>query len=882
MAHAAVIGSLLEQLVKVTSKTSSGAQLEQRKNLILHDFGSSKAGRTNPFNVNARLDGLVEKARILNNDPLANALLARLTELSSRSDTWTPEVLSLLLQLSDRPVQNTKVEDLLLLKPHSPAASLTWADIVADDPLDDQDDLWKNVEFSGDPSDEDEDIRAYESDSPESTPCSSVLNREIVENKIERLTLPGSADRLLEIEDAQFWHQEGILVEEKKQPKLLLTELHVIREIVFMLLGLPNAICTTDAVGRIQMRPNFAMRQLSETGLADLLQGFTNIEDKLATVRRWTKSHSHVPLEQTFQAAIISRLANLESTFHTIQARILCPQSQFAPSLMRLDHEVNKNSRLILQVYDVVKDLELTPKSEVPFALLERCFDRTCVNQSMGDVDGYEWMAKLFFQCFQTYLRPIQHWMEKGQLNRHDSVMFIKQSEEDVPLACLWQKQYHLVKTDTAELYAPKFLQMATKKILDTGKSVDFLRQLNYQVDKMGSIALLRPDLTFDAVCRPADFGMLSPFSELFDEAIDGWITNQHCSASSVLRMRLDTECGLQRSLDAIELIYFCRNGAVSSKILVKIFENIDQGDRRWNDNFVVTESLQVAFNDFACIDVNDLEVRSHKASRKAGRSMSVLGDLRVHYTLSWPIANIIKAESMEVYQRIFTFVAQIHRAQYLLQRHTFSKRASVSDGRSLLLIHRLHHQLLWFVNTILAYTTDIVLSASTTDMRTNIRGTEDVDSLIRVHEQYISQLQDRCLLTKQHEPIRQAVISLLDLTVLLSDMQASDARQASLEDKRVSKGTKPNRNGETYVERRIQAQRAPDHDDDSDDCAHKADASLISSTRTSDVEKLRGMCHTFNKIHSFVTAAVQGLSKADNTACWEILANSLAADLRE
>jgi gamma-tubulin complex component 5 len=873
MAHTAAVSSMVEELIKVTTKTSSGPQFERYKGLALREFATPQSGRTDQYLVNSRLEGLEEKARILNNDPLADVLHARLAELLPRSDTWIPEILTLLLQLSDRPVQNTKLEDLVLLKKDPTAAPLTWADIVADDPLDDQEGLWKNVDFSADAFDEDESVEVDEADESEQTPSSNLLNSESIEVTLDSLLVPENTSRLHEIEDVQFWQKKSAVSDGDHQPKLLLTELQVIREVIFMLLGLPTSIFTTDAMSCIVVNSDLAVRQLSQRALADLLQGFTIIGDKLAAIRQWSRRRTEVPLEQTFQAALVSRLVDIDSTFHKIQARIHRPQAQRTPSLMQLYHEVSHNSRFILQICEIINDVKLKPKPQLPFGILERCFDGTCVNQSMGDAEEYEYMAKLFFDCFQTYLRPIRYWMESGQLNRHDRIMFIRKSEEDVPLDSLWQKQFYLLQNDTAQLHAPRFLHLAAKKIFNTGKSVAFLRQLRYEVDQVGVLPHTKSEMKLEEVCRELDVGMLSPFTELFDMAFDSWIDSRYHLSSSVLRGQLETEYGLQRSLDALQFVYFCRNGSVSSNISLIIFEKIDRGNQRWNDSFILTELFQEAFGCLACVDIESLEVRSNEPSRKAGRSMSVLEDLRVFYTLSWPIANIIRLESMKTYQRVFIFITQIQRAQYLLQRQKLSRNASTSDKEPVLLIYRLHHQLLWFTSTIQSYTTDVVLSATNADMLVRMRSAEDVDSMIEVHDKYISQLQDRCFLTKQHSPIRQATVSLLDLTVLFSDVQASYSRQPSLERHETL---------EAYSQHRKGAPEASQDDDDSDDNAGKAEVCPISNTDLPDVDKLRSMCDTFGKLHGFVTAAVQGVSKANDAACWEILANNLAAGLEK
>lgn len=59
--------------------------------------------RTDQFAVAKQLEGLQEKFRILNRDELAEALQSQLVELEKTRNSWFPEILCLLLQLSDRP-----------------------------------------------------------------------------------------------------------------------------------------------------------------------------------------------------------------------------------------------------------------------------------------------------------------------------------------------------------------------------------------------------------------------------------------------------------------------------------------------------------------------------------------------------------------------------------------------------------------------------------------------------------------------------------------------------------------------------------------------------------------------------------------------------------
>ena len=159
--------------------------------------------------------------------------------------------------------------------------------------------------------------------------------------------------------------------------------------------------------------------------------------------------------------------------------------------------------------------------------------------------------------------------------------------------------------------------------------------------------------------------------------------------------------------------------------------------------------------------------------------------------------------------------------------------------------------------------------------MRASMERSEGLNSMIEIHDQYIQGLQDRCFLSKTYRPTRQPILSLLDMTVLFSDIWASHT------------STREVRQGDqlgTHIGRsRIMVEWSTSHGnsnqvDDKD--ARGFDACLMSKSEMTDTEKLRHSCDTYSKLHGFVTAAVQGISRANDGACWDISASSLAAGL--
>ena len=887
MAHNAHIASLTRTLV---GSTLSGSKVNELQRLALTVFAKASVERTNQFNVKLQLEGLEEKARILNNDLWADAIHDRFQELSLKPDNWIPEILSFLLQLSDRPVSESRLEELTLSRPVSPPAILTWADILANDPLDDQDDIWEDVDFRDGESSEDDNFETAPADASDRRTEPSRPDSEAIDFHVETLIESYEQEELEQLRGAQFWNVtphmsfDPLLTPEVDQPLVLLTVSQVAREVVFMLLGLPTSIYMSKPTDQIVLSQNVGLRRVSRKQLVALLTSFAEIGEKLQNVRRWIRSTTHLPLEQTFQTSLAVRLKEVDRTLDTVQARFLDGHNDIASSLSNLYDEVSRSSRLVQQSSEILISLAEVPHSHLPFRIMECLFNKVCTNQMIGDSGGYAFMARLFFDCFYTYIKPIRLWVEEGLLDRRDGTMFIIENQEDVPLSSLWQDKFYLVRNASGDLHAPDFLHLAARKIFNSGKSIYLLHKLGYQMDEPWSLRCNEPTISFEHEGEEADDGRLVPFPVLFDMAFDRWIASMHYASSSILREQLDKVFSLQRSLDALGYLYFCRNGALSSKFTSAVFEKMEWEHHGWNASFALTELLQNAYRTITCIDIGQIEVRkgmrsSHGGSQRTGRHMGALENVCVNYILPWPVANILRPDSIEVYQRVFILLMQMQRAKWLLQRQEHKRHSLAVDEKPSLLMYAVRHQLLWFTDTMLTYLTHMVLSATTAAMRGSMTLAVDLDGMIEVHDTYIGQLKHRCFLTKQHGPLHQAIVSLLDLTILYSDIHTGCARPAVLK--------VDLRNGESKSMSGLSAMKSKngfasdDSSDNSESEQDPADAVPPAATIPSDTEKLSHIRDTFSKLHSFITSAVQSVSKADGAPCWEILASNLAAGSR-
>ena len=866
------------------------------KKFALSIIVDSRFARINQFDVSARLAGLEEKFRILNNDELADALHSRLVELQSKTYRWEPEALSLLLQLSDQPLQNSKVEHLEKLRPVPILPPLTWADIIADDPLENQTGIWDDVDYAADSSDEDNEVVFGASESSDSTPDLTEENKDLSFNS-DLFLLPINPDASEQITKSQFWRKIQGFGERSNEhdasignsESMSLTEAQLSREIIFMLLGLPTPIYRYGSDGRLTQDLSPNITHLSQESVGHVLDAFARLGDDLNKIRAWCRRSEELPVHQIFQAGLESKMSEVDSALTKIETTILNFSSSSIISVLGLLDEVSRMTNFTQQLAAIVAELSLTPKIKMPFKILEVLCDWTSRNQCIGDVENYKNMASLFFDCLRIYLKPVRRWMESGEIGSQERDFFVKRIPEEVSLESLWQEQHFLIHDNIGSLYAPNFFHMCVRKIFTTGKSVDFLKKLGYDVENQATEERADQHLNFENFYDSNNFDKVSPFSELLGVALERWITSTYHSSSQILLQSLKSQCDLEQSLDALELVYFFRNGALSYDIAITIFDRINNGVKSWNDSFLLTELFQRAFSTVSFVDAIRLAVRistvSLQESNKGARRSELLCSLQVWYTLPWPIANIVNRSSIQTHQRIYVFLLQINRVKYLFERQRLligatvvSKKENGEDQQ----VYSLRHRFLWFTNSLLAYLTGDVISTETAKMRFEIAETEDMDSMIEIHKNFVSQLENQCLLSKKLVSTHDAIISLLDVGINFSDIHASFIKQST---------SNPAKCFEFSAKRRERPVKSNEGDEivsdwSDDDTRHEngdgKHQRSISFEETHFTARLEEMHKSFREMLSVVVSGLYEIHRAERNSCFETLADNLAAGLEK
>ena len=817
----------------------------------------SRAPRTNHFSVDKQIRGLVEKFRIVNNDELADALYERFVDLSSRNLKWCPEILLLLLQLSENPVIETRLEDLELLERPRPPPPLTWAQLLAEDPLGSDDGLWDNVSFGGGTSEDDDGVTSDRSPSIRAQPIASDADDQSLTQLDHGLEAPTDPEILQTITRGQFWNRKSVTAHE--DGVALLTETQVIREVVFMLLGLPTTIFESNSCG---LADEFRIKFTSPDTLGHIFQSFTSVGHRLTALRKWVIRSNMIPMVETLQASLSAKLRDFDLALSRIESQILDPVGQMPVTLLVLHYEVQRLVQPLLRVFSAVCECD-TQAVNHQFKVLDSLYSLICSSESLDDVVATEYYANFFLPCLRTYLNPVHLWMETGELDCENRVFFVKRQKYDPAMTCLWPNQYELIQDENGSLQAPHFMATLVQQVFNAGRSVSFLRSLGLYTDKPYKGAQPMPPFEFRIDHGKAQPHTFSSFSECFTSKLGAWVTDHHRQSSLSLREAMASRCGLWNSLDALEHIYFSRNGALTNQIAAIIFERIDQGACSWNDPFILTERFRDVYGQLSCVNADQLAVHTARSSddkrQSSSRSMECLATICISYKVPWAVANVILQESVTTYQRIGIELLQLFRAKYLLERKSSDifREEHVAKGSAAIAI-ALRHRLLCFLNTLHSYLT-MTLSEASLDMRAKIETSNDMDKMIAIHKEFISRLQYQCLLSKRHVSTYQAIVSVLDLTVLFSDLCKPSGQPASTKD---------------HPAQILQRRSVGDSDGEDMDTMG---ALVHEKLEAAKVETLNKMSRTFSRLFGFILAGLREVCRSGAEASLGILLESMA-----
>eukprot|EP00833_Pecoramyces_ruminatium_P007116 jgi/Orpsp1_1/1181148/evm.model.c7180000076085.1 len=297
-------------------------------------------------------EGIIEKFKISAQEKSAEDLSKFLNILEKKTEqkknSKIPEILTLFIILSKSPTHHFYNSHYFDVKEEIKEKELTWKDILKDDPL--TGDYWKIPNYASDSS-SDTDTQYSDTESNNYSINSnnnsfnlknndkneiSFLKKDLLTKKIDSLSSIGTTnnsinfnnnnnnDETLHFNDnfgeSQYWNHinnlstqdlntkfdisnpytldmgiiQGIKENSKILPDILLktnyvSEGDIVREILFMLLGLDTAFFKYDKYNSVEVNQNLSLKHLTSSCISQLINYFTDKGSKIKDLRLFVK-----------------------------------------------------------------------------------------------------------------------------------------------------------------------------------------------------------------------------------------------------------------------------------------------------------------------------------------------------------------------------------------------------------------------------------------------------------------------------------------------------------------------------------------------------------------------------------------------------------------
>ncbi|RMY71285.1 hypothetical protein D0863_05254 [Hortaea werneckii] len=765
MAHTARNAELVENLITSFGLPKSSPKFRATKEKTLRGLKDHHFARTNQFAAQDRYDGLAEKFTVRNREDLSDELQARLKVLPTQSK-WLPEVLSLLLELSDRPLEKTNIEDLdVLSKPADLPPELSWKDIIAEDPLD-EDGIWDDVE------------RGYHSSGDDATidgddePTTSTAATSVDEENPEAL----ARLHLVTPDEGAFNEVRDSLNSKGSTGKQPISELVLVRETLMMLRGLKTEVYRmNEKNGDVKVNFDVSLSPAAQGTLQRVCTQVAHIGSQLNLLRNWTQRIRETPFVQSVQSAVQSHLSAFSVHLNELEQRFVTPKQNTVVSIIDVRAQAEKLTRPLRYLADVMEHAESNRQDvrNSHFELLDALFNASCSTQMSGDKDNLEAIITVFVAGLKTYLRPIGVWVTTGTLPpASEGEFFVSDSNANCDLGQVWHDRWSLRTSVDGGPLMPCFMRSFSDKIFAQGKAKAFLKLLDSHsedpVTELTHTGLSTFLQTLDAQVKSND---LLPVDQLFEDSFTSWLEDVGSDGAETLRVKIFNTGVLYRTFNSQQYAFFGKDGTLFQQFAENVFERMWRRPESWQDSFMLTEYAQSTLGTREEIEDRSLSILitgSENRPKQVARPMiQQLGDLQLRMAMPWPVLNVTRSSDLPTHSAVFTLLLQTLYAATLLRTHVstlplFSNKSATQpqQNRTAFL---LNWKLTCFVNALHHHITS---SAAHLDgaMMTEMQAADGIDSMAAIWSEYERRLQTALLLAPNLNPIKEAIVGILEM----------------------------------------------------------------------------------------------------------------------
>lgn len=385
-----------------------------------------------------------------------------------------------------------------------------------------------------------------------------------------------------------------------------------------------------------------------------------------------------------------------------------------------------------------------------------------------------ELMLKILENVSRPLIGMIELWITEGDIVDPYSEFFVD-SDEMVPDTELWNSKFHLI-TDNIPYF---FDQILISEIFTAGKSLNFLKTC-CKKDYHFSTQIQKPSISdIPGLKAWVSKIFLNINNEVQKVLFEDFKLNEHFRF--LYKFMLMGQGDFHHSLmEQILGILSEKAGKIYKHNLRTVLENAIR-----NSNFQYEDQVFLNLFDINLQDPSPLDI---------GWDVFTLD-----YIVNPPLSTIVNFWCSESYSRLFKFLFSVKRAEFLLNQFQYNRLFMHFPNKNLeRAVHELkvlRAALRHFVNGFWAYLMIECVDSAWKEFRAKVRKSKSLDEIISLHQKFLDQLIEKCLVSEKEVFVIVKKIVYLsvrseDLVAAVIRLKSGESIDIEIEIKEVSKET--------------------------------------------------------------------------------------------
>ncbi|XP_042149058.1 gamma-tubulin complex component 3 [Ixodes scapularis] len=382
-----------------------------------------------------------------------------------------------------------------------------------------------------------------------------------------------------------------------------------------------------------------------------------------------------------------------------------------------------------------------------------------------GDPQVSTLVRRLLVAVLHPWYGMLCRWVQTGQLEDVYHEFFIA-TNEGVPAESLWHDKYYLRKN-----MVPSFLSEAqARKILCTGKAVNFLLHV-CQDQPTGP---LLQDSHLEA--RTVQSLLEADRDDTFQQFLDQTYQERNRRVLAVL----GSQFKLKEHLQALRQFLLLGQGDFVRHLMDVLDEQLSQPAVKLYQHSLsesVAEALRSTNAQFVDPEILErLEIKLLETNP---------GDVgwdvfSLFYRVDGPIASVFTPYSMSVYLRLFNHLWRAKHMEYVTtaawKQQTMNRKLWTRDVPECLpVLHQcdiLLAEMMHFMQQVQYYMVFEVIECAWAELETRVDQAQDLDEVVKAHDDFLSALMTRALLDPESRDILSELRSIFDQVLRFNEVQ--------------------------------------------------------------------------------------------------------------